>query len=320
MNHPDDLPIDIEEMRDWMNGYKDMHNLGWQKLGERIGIPGGTIGPFCTGVYTGRNDRIAKEVFKFRQAERARTKQMDGIPVAPGYFETPTSLRIRSLMAMASTGKITVAALGSGLGKTVTAKDFMERVTPVWMVTMDEVTKKTNAMIRAVEKALGLTGIKSWPSAISADIISYLRKRRGTLIVDEANHLEYGALEQLRSWHDATGVGICLLGNEELVTRIESGRERDAFARLNRRIFQRLVQPMPEQGDVVNFCDAWGITDPGMRKVLMDVALRPGSGGLGECEQIIQAASMDASEDGGRMELAHLKWAVNNRSRRIIHA
>jgi DNA transposition AAA+ family ATPase len=312
------LPVDVEEMRDWANGYKVMEALSWADLGKRMAIPGGTLQPFCKGNYAGDNDRIAREIFKFRQGVQSRAATLDGIPTDPGYFETPTSLRIRGLLAMASTGEITLAAMGAGLGKTRSAIHYAGCVTPVYMATMDEATKRTPAMVQSVEGAIGLHTGKSWTAMISAEIIRFLRNKRATLIVDEANHLEYAAFEQLRAWHDATGVGICLLGNEELLTRIESGRQRDAFARLNSRIFQRLVQNMPEEGDVVAFCDAWKIFDPGMRSLLTDVALRPGSGALRECRQIVRAACLLASEDGGKLEMAHMRWAVDNRARRII--
>lgn len=320
MNHVDEIPVDVEEMRDWANGWRNQNNLSWSKFGEAVDIPGGTLQPFCKGNYAGDNDRIARAIYKFRQGVQNRENKMDGIPVDPGYFATPTSELIQELLAVAATGEMTLGSFGPGCGKTITARDFMGRVSPVWMITMDEVTKSTNSMIRLVEASIGLKSIRNWPSRISQEIITFLRKRRATLIIDEANHLTLAALEQLRAWHDATGVGICLLGNEELIARIEVGRERDAFARLNSRISQRVVQNMPLEGDIIAFCDAWQIFDPGIRKILTDVAMRPGSGALRECRQIINNASRLASEDGGRLELAHVKWAIEKRAIRIIRA
>lgn len=318
MIHVDALPVDVEDIRDWANGYKAMHNLSWSKFGDLVGMPGGTLQPFCKGNYMGDNDRLARALFKFRQSEQSRSERLAGIPTDPGYFQTPTSDRIQGLLALAASGEITAGGFASGLGKTVTAQDFLGRVNPAWMVTMDVATARTNGMIRLVEKTIGSHSARSWPSAISAEIIFFLRKRRALLIVDEANHLEYRALEQLRAWHDATGVGICLLGNPELIARIEKGRESDVLARLNSRIIKRVTQMMPDEGDVVAFCDAWQLSDPAIRKLLLDVALRPGSGALRECRQIIKNASMAASEDGGKLELAHVRWAVEDRAVRIV--
>jgi DNA transposition AAA+ family ATPase len=318
MNHPDTLPIDIDEMRAWANGYKTEKGLSWKQFGDETGLPGGTLQPFCTGKYAGDNGRIAREIFKFMQAVQSRIARRQGIPVDPGFFETPTSLRVRGLLAIAQTGRITFGAMGAGLGKTRTAEDFAERTRPVWLATMRESSRKMNAMIQTVERVIGLQATRSWPHLISQEIVVKMRGQRGTLIIDEANHLEYAAFEEIRAWHDATGVGVCFLGNEELLARIESGRQRDAFARLNSRIAQRLVQNLPDQGDITAFCDAWGIMDPGMRRILSDVALVPGSGGLRECRQIVEAASMLAADDGDGLELAHMTFAVENRARRIL--
>jgi len=318
MIHVDQLPVDIDDMRDWANGYKAMHKLGWKPLSETMNIAQSTLQAFCTGNYVGRNEDVARKVFTFKQGVQNRDDQLRRLPVDPGYFETPTSLRIRELLAVASSGKITVGAFGPGLGKTLTARDFLGRVSPVWMVTMDEVSRKTGAMIRAVEQGIGLKTSKNWPSLISAEIISYLRKRKATIIIDEANHLELGALEQLRAWHDATGVGICLLGNEELIARIESGPKRDQFGRLKRRISRSVVQNMPVEEDVTCFCEAWDIHDPAVRMTLMDVAMQPGSGGLGECAMVINDAVTIAAENDDNMEIAHVRWAIDQRQIRII--
>lgn len=318
MIHVDTIPVDIDDMRDWANGYKAMHKLGWKPLSEVMNIAQSTIQAFCTGTYAGRNDEVARKVFLFKQGVENRADQLQRLPVDPGYFETPTALRIRELLAVASSGKITVGAFGPGLGKTLTAIDFLGRASPVFMVTMDEVTKKTGAMIRAVEKGIGLSSTKNWPSLISAEIISFLRKKRATIIIDEANHLELGALEQLRAWHDATGVGLCLLGNEELIARINGGPKRDQFARLKRRISRSVVQNMPVEDDVTCFCEAWEIFDPAIRMTLMDVAMQPGSGGLGECAMIISDAATIAAEGGGNMEIAHVRWAIEQRQIRIM--
>ncbi|EQB32020.1 AAA family ATPase [Sphingobium ummariense] len=318
MIHVETLPVDVAAMRDWANGYKSMKKLSWREFGDLVGIPGGTLQPFCKGTYAGRNDDIAQTIFKFRQAEQSREEKLEGIPTDPGYFDTPTALRIQELLAIAATGRITAGGFSPGLGKTKTAEDFLGRVSPAYMITSDAVSAKMGPMIRQVEVAIGVGSPRNWPSIISAEIVRFLRKKRALLIVDEANHLTIEALEQLRAWSDSTGLGICLLGNVELIRRLTTGRERDALARLNSRISKRIVQDRPEEGDVTAFCDAWKLFDPGIRKLLMDVALMPGSGALREIRQIIENASMAASEDGGKLELAHVRWAVEDREIRVL--
>lgn len=320
MIHVDSIPVDVEEMRDWANGYKATKQISWAAFGDLVDVPGGTLQPFCKGNYAGRNEPIAQKLFKFRQTERSRDDHRQGIPIDPGYIETPTSLRIRALIAEASTGTITVGGLSPGLGKTKTAEEALGRISPAWMVTLDEATVKPQQVIRALEKAIGLRCARNWPSYVFAEIISFLRKKRATLIIDEANHANFKSVELLRSLHDATDVGICLLGNEELISQIQTGKMRDAFGRLNSRISETVIQNTPEEEDVVCFLDAWKIGDPGIRKLLLDVAMRPGSGALREVRQIIKKASLFATDDDGQMQLAHVRWAIDRRAQRILRA
>ncbi|MCU0946786.1 MAG: hypothetical protein MUF47_00830 [Porphyrobacter sp.] len=138
--------------------------------------------------------------------------------------------------------------------------------------------------------------------------------------IDEANYLTIESIEEIRSWHDDTGVGICLLGNEELLARIETGRHRDQFARLNRRIAMRHTQRVPLPGDVRAFCDAWGITQPDIRHFLDTIARTPDSGGLGECQQLIESGSMLAAADDRGLSLADLREAQMYRATKWIKA
>ncbi|MBB5987407.1 AAA family ATPase [Sphingobium lignivorans] len=316
MIHIDTLPIDVEEVRDWANAYRDSFSppLSWPKFGQSVGLPHGTLQPFCKGKYAGDNERIARQLYKFKQGLESRDAVRQSIPVDPGYFETPTSLLIRELLAVAHSGTITVGAFAPGLGKTYTAEDFTGRVQPVSMITLDGITGTRNGIIRATADALNVAQSR-WVSELNTLVVRHLRKAKGLLLIDEANHATPEALEQLRSWHDATGVGICLLGNEELLGKITSGV---SFARLKRRIRRSVVQQVPLEGDIIAFCDAWQISDIGIRALLKKQAMQGASGGLGELTQIVSDAAVLADEDGGRLELAHVQWAIQRRKIEIV--
>lgn len=314
----DAIPVDVEAEREWANAYRSENGLSWSKFGEASGVPSGTLQPFCTGKYAGDNERIAREIARFRHGVAQRSEKRNGLPVDPGYFETPSSLLLWELLAVASSGEITLGAFAPGLGKTRTAEQFMSKVSPVYMLTLEDVTKDTKPMLRALAQAIGINIANLWPDQISAEIRRVLNKRKATIIVDEANHATMGTLEQLRQLNDKTGVGICLLGNEELLFRIEKNRNSQAYSRLNGRIYQRVVQNVPLEGDVTAFCAAWQLHDPKIIRALRDVALFPGSGGLRECRQIIVRASRLAAEDGGSLEYAHVRWAIEKRAVRNI--
>lgn len=322
MINPKDAPIDVEEVRLWAVAYREMREppVSWATFSKESGIAPSTLQAFCSGTYQGNAENVARKMFLFMQAVESRSAREQSIPVDPGYFETETSGRLHTLMQIAHMGRITVAATGPGTGKTITINDYMQRAQPCWKATMKPSCKKLNSMVLEVHRALGLD--TRWMSTAQASrvVIERVRGRKGLLIVDEANHLELESIEELRSWHDETGVGLFLAGNEELLARIETGRHRDRYARLNRRIAERHVQRLPLRDDVEAFCDAWGLTDPMIRKYLEKIALTPDAGGLGECQQLLESGSMIAASEERGLSISDLRDAQMTRATRWIAA
>lgn len=319
MNNAETFPVDVAEQRDWINAEKASRGVSWTQLATLVGVPAGTLSPFATGTYQGNNERIARDVYRYRQTLLSQAERANGVARDPGYFETPTSRRLQMLMIVAHGGRITAGATSPGTGKTVTMREYQASTSNCWVATMRQTTRTVNAMMSEVLRALGVKGA-GWGSQLSRMITSSVEGRRGLLVIDEANHLSWEALEEIRSWHDETGVGICLLGNEELLQRIEGGQRRDAFGRLNSRIAQRLIQTLPLAEDVECFCNAWGLDDPAIRQMLTRIALTPGAGGLRECRQIVEQASMLAADDDRPLSFADLRDAQAGRATRFIRA
>lgn len=317
MNNAETFPVDVEEQREWINAEKASRGVSWPQLATLVGVPAGTLSPFATGTYQGNRERVARAIYKYRQTLATQAVRSIGVAQDPGYFETPTSRRIQMLMIVAHGGRITVGATSPGTGKTVTMREYRASASNCWIATMRQTTRTVNAMMAEVLRALGVRG-SGWGNQLSRMITSSVEGRRGLLVIDEANHLSWEALEEIRSWHDETGVGVCLLGNEELLQRIEGGARADAFGRLNSRIAQRLIQTLPLPEDVQCFCDAWDLHDPAMREMLSRIALTPGAGGLRECRQIVEQASMLAADEDRPLSFADLRDAQAGRATRFI--
>lgn len=322
MNNPEDFPVDEAEMIAWIKERRERTGISWRALGEESGIKQGTLSNWANGTYAADGQWIARLVFKYRQtlesqAERAADKQNAGLADAPVYIETKTGRRIRSLLMTAHSGEITYAAMGPGTSKTKEAENYLACASNVAMVTMKPTTKSVTAMMGEVIRALGGKAGTSWARQMSAQVIDMVKGRRQLLIIDEANYLEFEAVEELRAWHDIAGLGICLLGNEELHSTIRGGAHRNArhsFARLNSRIAMKHVQDMPLPDDIDAYLDAWKITNGEQRQMLMKVGVTPGSGGLREIRQLITNATMLAFEDGSPLTFAHLREAMGART------
>ncbi|WP_425230231.1 AAA family ATPase [Sphingomonas sp.] len=319
MNNADNFPVDIEEQRSWLLAEKASRACSWPEIAKLVGVPHGTLSAFGTTNYAGDNAKLARAVFRWRQLLASQADRLEGLIADPGYFDTPTSRRITGLLTIAQMGRITVGATGPGTGKDMAANEYAASVSNVWIATMWPTDKKMAAMIEKVLRALDVKP-KGWTRHMSHQVVEQVQGKRGLLVINEANHLEAEAIEEIRAWHDATRVGVCLLGNEELLMRIEGGAKRDAYARLNSRIAQRLIQTLPQPGDVAAFCDGWGLADVGMRDFLTRIALTPGAGGLRECRQIVEQASLLAADDDRPLAFSDLKDAQSTRATRSIRA
>lgn len=320
------IDVDIDAERAWLNTQKAEidtetgNPVSWQKLGKQIGVNEKTLSLFGIAKYTGRNDRVADDIRAYRESQARNAGFQASRLQEPDYVNLPTANRINSLLEIAQSGQITLACTGPGTCKTFIAKRYLNANRNIaTMVTMEPSKKKLTPMVTAVFRAL-ISDERKSTSTMSELIAAYLKDGKRLLIVDEANNLDFECLEQLRAWHDATGVGICLLGNEDLIKTIRSGNHRQALGRLNSRIDQCHVQDCPLADDVISYLAAWGIQDEGMQRILLQVGLRPGSGGLREIKKIVQAAALLASGDGVALSGKYLREAQAGRSTQMLRA
>ena len=321
-----EMPIqadDIEDIRLWGLAHREESDppLPWARYAKATGIAESTLQAFLKGSYKGDNPKYARMLFSYRQTIEAQTKRQEKLPINPGFFETETSRRLEGLLLMAHEGRITAAGTGPGTGKTMSVRDYKQKAPNCFVATMRPSSQRVLPMIQQVQKALGMPGLRMPTRDASQMVIDKLIDRKALLVIDEANYLSIEAIEELRAWHDETGVGIALFGNEELIEMIESGHKSDQLARLNRRITHRHIQKVPTEADVEIFCDAWGIKQRDIQMYLRRIALTPHAGGLGECQQLIEAASLIADgEDREYLSIADLRDAQMGRSTRWVKA
>jgi DNA transposition AAA+ family ATPase len=309
MNTPDNLPVDVDEQRSWLLAHKDLSGLSWPALATQMGLKSGTISVFATGKYQGDNDRIARDIFRFRQKLTSQADLALDAPIIPGYFDTPTSRRVQSTLLWGQRGRMVAMAMGPGTGKTTALLNFRDAMSNVWVVTMSPSSAGVNNMCIKVLEALGEKGARGSSQSLSARIRERLTGTGGLLAFDEAQHLSVPALEEIRSWHDETGVGIALLGNETVVSRIEGGQRKAIFAQLYSRISMRHVQALPLKEDAEALAAAWEVTEERQVRYIVKQASMPG--GLRGVTMMMELATVIANGDREPRTLSHLTdaWA-----------
>ncbi len=310
MNDPAKQQIDIGEQREWLNEHKQATGASWTLIAKRMDIAHGTLSNFGGDTYNGDQEKIAQKIFQYRQLLNTQSQLNIEAPEVPGYFETQTSKELEQLLKWAQRGRIVVAAMNPGLSKTSTAKHFGACYPNVFLSTMAPSTAGVQNMQMEVLASLGERDAVGTPQKLSDRIRQRVRGMSNpVLILDEVQHLSEKSFEEIRSWHDATGVGIALFGNLSMMQRLEGGSRAAAYAQLFSRIGLKIVRKTALTGDADALAAAWDVTGELEIDFIRKITKMPG--GLRGTTMALELACMIALSDGEKLAVTHLQdaWA-----------
>jgi DNA transposition AAA+ family ATPase len=117
MNNPENAPIDVKEQRTWLLEHKRVTDSSWTQLAAQTGIAAGTLSVFGTGKYAGDNDRLARDILRFRQHLATQRELAMEAPEVPEFIDTPTARQLQSLLAWAQRGRMVVAVTDPAAGR-----------------------------------------------------------------------------------------------------------------------------------------------------------------------------------------------------------
>lgn len=317
MNDPKKHDIDIEQQRQWVIRHKAENDLSWKQLEARIGRSASTLSLFATSKYGAPGDLIAEEIFKYRQTLAAKAAISQKSVEIPDYYPTPTSLQLIALLTWAKRGRIVMAAMGPGMSKSITARHFEACNSNVFRVTISPATSGIRAMLRAVLHTMGVTSPTGDIQSMSMQVKDRATKMQDPLLImDEAQHLTVQSIEEVRHWHDETGIGIALLGNEQVQQKIDGGARAAAFAQLFSRVAQSIVRSRPMPEDVDAMLNAWCIDDPAISREVHRISQMPGA--LRGATFTLELAKMLALAEHADLTVKHVEDAWAQLSRRTV--
>lgn len=287
---------------------RDLVRVGYTQrdIARQAGVSETALSQFQNDKYPGDLRKLLKELEAW--AAKVGKGADDFLSIPTDWVETPTGRRIEQALAFAQSEPTIVVIYGNpGIGKTTSIARYERANVNVWVATCNPASGGLAATLQQVAGAVGLRGLPTTPYQLSCDIITKLRGTRGLLIVDESQDLSPQAYNQLRSIHDATGVGLCLCGNEEVYSKVTGRANRAYFAQLASRIGRRMQLRSVTPEDVDAFLAPWGITGGAEVEFAKHVAL--GAGGLRSLYQCLRQAHIAAHGAGRPIDVKLMRDA-----------
>lgn len=292
------LVAPTDETRDALRAVMENNKISQARIAKETGFSGAVISQWLAGVYPGDVAAVAERVNRWLTAFAEAQANETMMPAAPSFVPTPTAQRVTMALGYAQmAGDIALIYGGAGLGKTTALRSYSARSLNCWIATMTPASSSVQTALSVIATACGLSAAAGGgANALHIAICAKVRATNGLLIIDEAQHLGVPALDQIRSIHDETGIGIALVGNEQVHARMVGGQRAPYLDRLYSRIGKRVFLKKPTQGDVDALIAAWSITDGECRAQMTDIALKPG--GLRSLTKVLRLASMSAASAG----------------------
>lgn len=298
--------INHEVVRAAVKELIDNKEISGAALARETGLSTAVISTFMNGKYKGDNDAAAASINTWLTSRNAT---QNTIPVRPEYIVTPTSESITAALTWAQmTHTIALIYGNPGVGKSEALKQYTRIGNNVWRITASK--SRTNELETMYELALemGITDAPYQRGALSRLLRRRLRDTGALIIIDEADWLNYDAIEELRILQEECNIGLAFTGNHKVYDRLTGGTRSVDFARLFSRVAKKVVINNIKAGDVDAFCDAWQVPGKDERQLLKAIAKRPGA--LRSLSHILPLAHIYASGKNETMNTGHIHSAM----------
>jgi DNA transposition AAA+ family ATPase len=279
--------------------------LSQAEAARQADMSGGALSSFLAGRYKGDNEELARKLSAWLGSLSSGDGLTATFEAIKAYAETPTSMRIKDVLEFAKAmGLIASIAGTSGIGKTRTLKHFAETSTAVWYCEFSEDTTSVYATLAEVADAVGITKLPLRPDELRREIVARIKRTKGLLLCDEAQHLTPKGFEQIRTLHDRTGIGIVFAGHLDLSDKIAR------LPQLDGRVSAPLRIGAAKPADADALFASWGFDCKQSRDFLRPFARQ--ATGLRKIANAYRLAATYAAGAGAPVAFEHIRqaWAA----------
>ena len=258
------------------------------QLAREISSSPATVSQILNGKYQADATAIVTKLAKWL----ARDEEKKSSPVVnPGFVMTTTAKQIMDDMTYAQISESIVVIFGaSGVGKSEALREYKRNNNNVWHVTASPSRSSLTECLYEIAMELDMEQAPRRKGPLSRVIRKRLMGTEGLIVIDEADHLDYPTLEELRILQEETGVGMVLVGNNRVYTQLTGGRRNEDFARLFSRIAKKRGIHKTKIADVKAIAEAWNVKGEKERALMQQISERPG--GLRLLTKTLKLAAM----------------------------
>lgn len=203
--------------------------LSQSNIAKKLGISSATLSQYMQGKYAGAVKTLEKRIKEFLEREENRLKT-----ATLSFVETKTSQKIKQSCQLAFDTQDLVLIIGaSGIGKTVSLKDYAQKTENAIYLECDLSHTPKNMLLEIAEKMKIVLEKKDFHSITNA-VVKHLSSSDSLLIFDEAELLPHKTLETIRRLHDKSEAAIVLAGMPNLKSNLrgKKGEHQQLFSRI----------------------------------------------------------------------------------------
>lgn len=257
----------IEQARHELAEFMEQSGKTQAQIARETSLSTATVSQFLNGTYNGDNEKTAAALIKYLKVAQEQIRQ-----TTTETFYRDLRNTVISMGAADYAHKKREIVLLSGAavaGKTTALKHYVEETTGVIFITANSCMTSASAILGAITEKIGRTP-KSKKQLLMKELVNALQGSNRLIIIDEADHLTFSALQALRNLNDEAGVGILLAGNDRIYNQMVCGVKSSEFDQLRTRIFAR--PKVCNEYTIDEIKGIFGIDDLDSVKLLLEVA------------------------------------------------
>ena len=223
----------FEKTRIDLAEFMEQSHKSQQQISRETGLSTSVISQFLNGSSTGDNEKIAKTIDQYLTVGKERLNTVSSVTFYPEMHNTVEVLF--TCYYAHRHNDLTLVSGAAGAGKTTALHHYEENNAGVIFVTANACTTSATAVLSLICQKLGKQA-PARKAALMNVLVEQLTSSNRLIIIDEADHLSFDALQAVRNLNDLAGVGIVLAGNDKIYRQMLAGRRNYEFDQIRTRI------------------------------------------------------------------------------------